>query len=63
MINKFICSVLLFCALPASAERLLIPMDLEQRDHLRVRLPIGRRVEPPPVAIEMKEQVHPRSFT
>ncbi len=35
MIIKFICSVLLCCALPVSAERLLIPMDLEQRDHLK----------------------------
>ena len=35
MVKTLLCSLLLFLALPASGERLLVPMDLEQRDHLK----------------------------
>ena len=33
--RKVIFLLSLWCALPGVAERLLIPMDLEQRDHLK----------------------------
>lgn len=35
MVKTLVCTLLLFLALPAAGERLLVPMDLEQRDHLK----------------------------